>query len=365
MTSPIRHILLNPGPATTTDTVKQAQIVSDICPREAAFGDIMAEISHDLTQFVGDPAQNTAVLFGGSGTAVIEAMLSSVVGEGTLLVINNGAYGKRMVDIAKPYGITVVDFVSSFVEPIDYATLEKAVQENPGISHLAVVHHETTTGLLHDLTPLGHFCSKHDITLMVDAMSSYGAVPIGMKAMNISYLAASSNKNIQGMAGVGFVVCDNQAIETLKDQPPRSYYLDLYQQYRGFKTHHQMRFTPPVQVLYALRQAIAELKQEGVATRYKRYQACWEVLVSGLANLNLTYIVDKAHHSRLITAIHEPNIEGYAFEEMHDYLYERDITIYPGKLKETATFRIANIGDLYPKDITLFLKHLEAYLKTL
>ena len=167
------------------------------------------------------------------------------------------------------------------------------------------------------------------------------------------------------MAGVGFVICNTQALEKLKDITARSYYLDLFQQYTYFNAHRQMRFTPPTQVLYALKQAIEELKQEGIESRYKRYQDCWQVLVQGLNDLNLSYLVDPIHHSRLITAIREPQMPKYSFEDMHDYLFERDITIYPGKLKEHSTFRIANIGDLYPKDITTFLTYLASYFKGL
>lgn len=356
-----RNILLNPGPATTTDTVKYAQVVPDVCPRENEFGHLMAVISHNLTAFVGDPQRYNTVLFGGSGTAVVEAMITSAIGDGTLLVINNGAYGQRAVEIAKPYGIPVIDYKSSAVNPIDYILLEKSILENRSITHLLVVHHETTTGLLHDLVPLGQLCRQYDITLMIDAMSSYGAIPIDMAAMNISYLAASSNKNLQGIAGVGFVVCDTQMLETMKDKTARCYYLDLFQQYNYFKKYQQMRFTPPVQVLFALNQAIEELKQESIEARYKRYQGCWEVLIQGLNELKLTYLVDPTYHGRLITAIHEPQLAGYSFEAMHNYLFERNITIYPGKLKNQSTFRVANIGDLYPKDIVTFLSYLTDY----
>lgn len=359
-----RNILLNPGPATTTETVKLAQVVPDICPREAEFGALMEFVSEGLTSFVANPKDYTSVLFGGSGTAGVEAVLSSVIGEDEgVLIVNNGAYGARMCQICDAYGIHYVEFKSSKIEPINLEELEACIKEHQGfIQYLAVIHNETTTGLLNDLDPLAELTRKYGLTFIVDAMSSYAAIPIHMAKQNISYLVASSNKNIQGMAGVVFAICNKQKLQELKDKKKRNFYLDLYAQYEYFQKTKQLRFTPPVQTLYALKQAIIELQEETVEGRYERYTDNWETLLEGITRLGLTYLVAKEHHSHIITTILEPDCEGYSFDGMHDYLYARGYTIYPGKIGENNTFRIANIGALDRNDIKEFLECLEKYL---
>ena len=356
-----RNVLLNPGPATTTDTVKMAQVVSDICPREYEFGDLMEYVSEELTQIVADTSAFTTVLFGGSGTAVVESVLCSVVPhDKSIMIVNNGAYGKRMCQIAQTYDMNYREFVSSPIEPLDLEKLEKEIANSSDISHLAVIHNETTTGLLNDLDGLGALAKKYNVELIVDAMSSYAAIPIDMKKQNIAYLMASSNKNIQGMAGIGFVIVNKKMIEKVKEIKSRSFYLDLYTQYENFLKSHQMRFTPPVQTLYALKQAIIEAKEEGIENRYKRYVASWEVLTSTLRKMGLKYLVDDAFHSKIITSIFIP--EGIDFDEMHDYFYERGFTIYPGKVADFNSFRVANIGEISEYDMKDFIKLFKEYL---
>ncbi|MFC5602748.1 2-aminoethylphosphonate aminotransferase [Sporosarcina koreensis] len=359
-----RNILLNPGPATTSDTVKFAQIVPDICPRESEFGEIMRFVSSELTNLVADSEDYTTVPFGGSGTAAVEAILSSVMNDGLIVIINNGAYGKRMCEIAEAYGLDWVEYGSPVDQPIQLDQLQLFIQKQlRPVSYLAVVHNETTTGLLNDIESIGSICKENKLTMMVDAMSSFAAIPIQMNRMNISYLAASSNKNLQGMAGISFVVAKKDEVEKEKKIMPANYYLNLYAQYKHFKETGQMRFTPPVQTMYALQQAIVELKEEGVNERYERYSHCWETLIAGIKKLGLTHLVAPEHHSKIVTAIVEPACEGYNFESMHDYFYTNGITIYPGKLKDLNSFRVANIGDLTKDDIELFLTLLETYLQ--
>lgn len=356
-----RNILLNPGPATTTDTVKLAQVVADICPREKEFGDLMEYVSTELTSIVADADKYTTILFGGSGTAVVESILTSVVPhDKSVLIVNNGAYGKRMCQIASRYKMDFVEFQSSPIEPIDLEKLENEIKSNNTISHLAIIHNETTTGLLNNLDDLGAIAKKYNLELIVDAMSSYAAIPIDMQKQNISYLAASSNKNIQGMAGVGFVIAKKSSLESLKDINPRTFYLSLYEQYENFIKTHQMRFTPPVQTLYALKQAIIEAKEEGIENRYKRYSKSWKTLTNTLKEMDLSYLVDDKYHSKIITSIHMPN--GVDFDGMHDYFYERDFTIYPGKVAEFDTFRVANIGQIDSEDMGKFIELLKEYL---
>jgi len=356
-----RNILLNPGPATTTDSVKMSQVVPDICPREQEFGDLMQFVSFELTSIVADTEKYTTILFGGSGTAGVEAVLSSVIPhESKVLIINNGAYGKRMCQIAEVYDLNFIEFKSSSIEPINMQELEKIIKSDNQITHLAAIHNETTTGLLNSLDDLGSLTKKYKLEFIVDAMSSYAAVPINMMNQNIHYLCASSNKNIQGMAGVCFVISKIESLDKIENIKSRSFYLDLYSQYRNFIDNHQMRFTPPVQTLYALKQAIIEAKEEGIKERYKRYSKSWRTLTDELKKMNLKYLVKDDYHSRIITSIFIP--EDVDFNKLHDFFYERGITIYPGKVSDYDTFRVANIGDIGYRDIEAFIELLKQFL---
>lgn len=357
-----RNILLNPGPATTSDSVKMAQVVPDICPREKEFAEIFNYVAKGLTSIVADTQNYTTVLFGGSGTAAVEAILTSVIPhDKKVLIINNGAYGKRMCQIASRYKISFVEFKSSPIEAINLEALEDILKNETNLSHLALIHNETTTGLLNNLDDLGKIARKYDLELIVDAMSSYAALPINMKEQNISYLAASSNKNIQGMAGVSFVIANKKSLEALENIEPRTFYLSLYEQYKSVENTNQMRFTPPVQTIYALKQAIIEAKEEGIENRYKRYSKSWKMLTAELKKMGLKYLVEDKDHSKIITSIKIP--DNLDFDEMHDYFYERAFTIYPGKVEEFNTFRIANIGQIDEKDIFEFIELLKKYLK--
>lgn len=369
-----RNILLNPGPATTTDTVKLAQVVPDICPREKEFGEVMEYVSKELTNFVGSNDKYTTVLFGGSGTAAVEAILSSAVDDKTILIINNGAYGKRMREIAEIYNLNYIEFKSSEIEEINLGELEEIIKkhninyknaDNEFISHVAVIHHETTTGLLNDIKAIGKICKKYDIEMIVDAMSSFAGIPINMEEMNIKYLASSSNKCIQGMAGVSFIIANKEALEKTKDIKPRNLYLNMYKQYLYFIDNYQMRFTPPVQILYALKQAIIEAKEETIESRYERYKACCKILWDGLDKLKLKRLVNERASSMLLTTIVEPQIDNYNFDDLHDYLYNKSFTIYPGKISFENTFRIANIGQIYPENMIKFIEILEEYFNQL
>lgn len=364
--------MLNPGPATTTDSVKYAQVVPDICPREEEFGALVDWIQNALIKFVGTPGRHACVLIGGSGTAAVEMVLSSVVPHNSaLLVINNGDYAKRMIKIAETYKMRAIEFASPDNKEIDYPALERCIveakaelqHEKHALSHLAVVHHETTSGLLNRMEPLGALSRKHGLSLISDAMSSYAAIPIDMDSEGIDYVISSSNKNLQGMAGVGIVLCSKTALERSQHIARRNLYLNLFDQYHYFLKTKQFRFTPPVQTLYALKKAIEETMAETVSARYMRYLESYRVLRQGMVNLGFKVLVPDALSSGLITTFHEPRDARYSFTQMHDYLYRHGFTIYPGKISRHRTFRLANIGDINKKDIEDFLHLLRQYLK--
>lgn len=360
-----REVLLNPGPATTTDSVKQAQVVADICPREEEFGNMMRWICDELTTFVGSIDEYETVLFAGSGTLADEVMISSCVPkDGKLLVINNGSYGARLATIARVYNLNFDVFESSTYQPLDLNALTKVLDKG-FYTHLAAVYHETTTGLMNPIPEIGRLCHDRGIVTIIDTVSTFAAIDIDMKRDHIDFMASTSNKNIQGMAGACFVFCNRKELEKLKNEPMRTYYMNLYDQYQYFAKTKQTRFTPPVQVLYALRQAIIETKQETIAKRYERYSTCWNVLQQGVEELGLQMLVDTKYQSKLITAILEPKHEHYSFDEFHDRARDLGFTIYPGKLGNIDTFRIANIGDIQVHEMERFVQFMKEYFTSL
>jgi len=261
-----------------------------------------------------------------------------------------------------------VSLRSAATAALDLAAIDAALHagcDGRRFSHLAVVHHETTTGLLNDVAAIGTLCRSHQVDLLVDAISSYAAVPLDLAAMHVTAVAATANKNLQGMAGVAFVIASRAFFAALPATPGRSFYLSLREQYRFFAAERQMRFTPPVQTMFALKQAVLETKLEGVPARYARYTAAWEALLEGLERLGLATLVPRALQSHLLTAIQEPTAAGYAFDAMHDYCRARGYTIYPGKLAERGSFRVATIGAITAADVRGFLRVLGDYLRTL
>jgi len=360
-----REVLLNPGPSTTTDSVKYAQVVADICPRELEFGNLMEEVAEGLTEVCANPKDYITVMFGCSGTGADEAMVSSCVPpDGKLLVVDNGSYGARLAKIASVYNIDMDVFKSSTYEPIDVAALEKQMQAKK-YTTFAIVYHETTTGLLNDLATICPLAKKHGMTTICDIVSAYGGMPIDLGSLGIDFATSTSNKHIGGMAGVGFVVCKRDELLKQKDWPMRNYYLNLYDQYKYFLETKQTRFTPPVQTFYALRQAIIETKVETVQKRYERFTACWEILVKALDDIGLKMLVDRKYQSHFITAILIPNTPKYSFNALHDYAKSFNFTIYPGKLGNIDTFRIANMGDIKPEEMERFTKVLRDYMKSI
>lgn len=360
-----REVLLNPGPSTTSDSVKYAQVVADICPRELEFGNLMEQIAKDLTAFVANPNEYTTVMFGCSGTGADEAMVSSCVPpDGKLLVIDNGSYGARLAKIASVYNIDMDVFKSSTYEPIYLAAVEEQMKKAK-YTTFAMVHHETTTGLLNPVAELCGLAHKYGMTTIVDTVSSYGGMPIDLARMNIDFATCTSNKHIGGMAGIGFVVCKKSELLKQEGWPMRNYYLNLLDQYKYFLETKQTRFTPPVQTLYALRQAITETKVETIEKRYARFTACWEILVSALDKIGLKMLVDRKNQSHFITAILIPETPKYNFNELHDYARSFGFTIYPGKLGNIDTFRIANMGDIRPEEMAEFTGVLADYMHSI
>jgi len=359
-----RNILLNPGPATTTDTVKYAQVVPDICPREEEFGGLMNGIRSDLVKIAGGDKNYTTVLFGGSGTAAMDSVISSVVPPmKKILIINNGAYGERMTKIAETYNIDFIELKFEWGTKIHLEKVKSTIQKEDNLACIAMVHHETTTGMLNPVSEIGEITKNNNCTFIVDTISSFAGTPFSIKDHNIDFMMSTSNKCIQGIPGVAFVICKKSELEKIKNYPKRSFYLDLYSQYDYLEKNKQMRFTPPVQTMYALRKAIDEFFKEKAENRYKRYFENWKTLVKGMEKLGFKKILNNDEESHILTTFLEPKDENYDFKKMHDLLYEKRFTIYPGKLGDEKTFRLANMGAINKKDVEGFLIALDEALK--
>ena len=229
----------------------------------------------------------------------------------------------------------------------------------------AVVYHETTTGLLNPLEKICPMAKKYGMTTVCDIVSAYAGMPIDMEKLQIDFGAATSNKHIGGMAGIGFVVCKKDELLKQKDWPMRNYYLNLFDQYKYFEETKQTRFTPPVQTFYALRQAIIETKQETIEKRFERFTECWKILVNALKEIGLKMLVKEENQSHFITAILIPETPAYDFNNMHDFARGQGFTIYPGKLGNIDTFRIANMGDIKPEEMRRFTEILKEYMKSI
>ncbi len=358
-----RNILLNPGPGTTSNSVKNALVVADICPREKDFENLMSSVREDVVKVINGSEDYISVLFTASGTGGDEAAISSAVPLGKkILIIENGAYGTRMKEIAKTYKIDYVEYSIAYGDYPDLNKIETILTNEPEISHIAVVHHETTTGMLNPVKEIIQIAHKYNVEVIIDAMSSYAGISIDAKEWDIDYIVSTSNKCIQGMAGITFVIFKKAFIDKLKNNR-RSFYFDIYSQYMGFKNSHQMRFTPPVQIIYALRQALDEFFEETTEGREKRYTDNWNILYNGVQEIGFKPYLNYKHESKILMAIKEPDDINYSFENMHDYLYQRGFTIYPGKGAKEATFRLAVIGDLYKNDMHDFLVELKNYIK--
>jgi len=359
-----KNILLNPGPVTTTDTVKRSLVVPDICPREKEFGDLIQEIRKDLVKIAKGDENYTTVLFAGSGTAAMDSIISSIIPPNKKILITiNGSYGIRFAEIAKTYNIETVELKFEFGKKIELDKVERKLRNDDNIACVAATHHETTVGILNPIKKIGELCKKYGKIFIVDTISSFAGVPIDIKDFNIDFMMSTSNKCIQGMAGIAFVICKKSELEKLNTIRARNYYLDLYKQYLYLEENNQTRFTPPVQIMYALKQAIAEFFDEGLENRVKRYRENYRVLKEGLINLGFRFLMgDDVIESNILTTIFYLNHPSFDFNTLHDKLYERGFTIYPGKITDLNTFRIAVMGAIYKRDINNFLKNLKEVL---
>ncbi len=351
-----RNVLLNPGPGTTTDTVKYAQVIPDICPREKEFQDIMKEMREELVKIVhGSLDKYTCVPFCGSGTINIDVLVNSLVPEGKkLLVINNGAYSSRAVEVCQYYGIDYIDLKFNFDERPDLDLVRKTLEEDKDIAVVHTTHNETGTGILNPIREIGALVHEYGKVFTVDTTSTYAMIPIDMDKDNLDFVMSSAQKGLMSFTGLSFIVGNKKIIEETKNYKPRSYYCNLFLQYDFFEKTGEMHFTPPVQTIYATRQAIKEYWAEGEIPKYKRHLSIWEAIHKGKEELGFKDIIKKEWQSGMVVSFKYPNDPNWDFKKVHDYCYERGFTIYPGKVASTDTFRLCSLGAITPKDIEDF-----------
>lgn len=353
-----RNVLLNPGPATTTDTVKMAQVVPDICPREKEFAGMMKQLRNDLLRVAHAPAEKyTSVLFCGSGTINIDICLNSLLPEGKkVLVVNNGAYSSRAVEICEYYGLPHVNLKSSVFEQPDLDAVKEALDENPDVAVVYTTHHETGTGVLNPIREIGALAHGHGAIFVVDTTSSLGMIPFDMEQDNVDFCMASAQKGLMAMTGLSFIIGNEAEIRKSKDYPKRSYYCNLYLQYDFFERTGEMHFTPPVQTIYATMQALKEYFEVGEKEKFARHRRVIEAIHQGLADMGLREVIRRDIQSGLVASVLYPDDANWDFERVHDYCYDHGFTIYPGKISTTNTFRLCALGTIDQPDIEAFFK---------
>ncbi len=348
-----RKILLNPGPATTTDTVKWAQVVPDICPREQEFVEVMKEVERGLLEIVhADSQKYAAVLFCGSGTINMDICLNSLLpADKKVLIINNGAYSGRGLEICNYYHLPVIHLDFPINQQPDLEIVEKTLKENQDIALVYTTHHETGSGLLNPIRKLGEIVHRYHAVFVVDTTSTYAMRPIDIEQDNIDFLMASAQKGIMAMTGLSFVIGKISEIEKSKTYPTRSYYCNLYMQYEFMRKNGEMHFTPPVQAIYAARQAIDEYFTEGEQEKWERHSAVFRAIQSGLQELGFQIFIPEEISAGLVVAAMYPDDEHWNFNKIHDYCYERGYTIYPGKVENRGMFRLCALGAITEKEI--------------
>jgi 2-aminoethylphosphonate-pyruvate transaminase len=335
-------------------------MMQDFCTWDNDYNSIVTDIRERIVAIAQpDDSSNefTSVLMQGSGTFSVEATLGSVIPrDGKLLIGANGAYGKRIVQIAERLQIDSVVVEHPEIEAISTSRVDEALTNDSTITHVAMVHCETTTGLLNPVEEIGAIAKKHGKTYIVDAMSSFGGIEMTMNQLAADYLISSANKCVQGVPGFGFVIANRQNLQQTKGFA-RSLSLDLYDQWQEMEAKGgKWRYTSPTHIVRAFSQALTELDEEGgVAARAKRYVENQRLLADGMEQIGFQMLLPRELHSPIITSFIWPNDPAFTFERMYAAMKSRRFVIYPGKVSQADTFRIGNIGHVFPADIEQLL----------
>lgn len=359
------YLLLTPGPLTTSPTVKRV-MMRDFCTWDDDYNSIVTDIRHRLVRLAGGDDTYTSVLMQGSGTFAVESTIGTAIPEGgKLLAINNGAYGSRIAQIAARLRISCVEMTLPETTAASADEVEACLGADVAITHVALVHCETTTGLLNPATEIGRVVKDHGRIFILDAMSSFGGIPMSIDNLGADYLISSANKCIQGVPGFGFVIARRSALEACAGQA-RSLSLDLYDQWRQMEDQGgKWRFTSPTHVVRAFAQALDELDAEGgVAVRYARYCENQRLLSSGMRARGFQPLLPDDLQSPIITSFLYPD-NTFSFRAFYDALKRLGFVIYPGKISQADTFRIGTIGHVFPADIDRLLVAVDAAVREL
>jgi 2-aminoethylphosphonate-pyruvate transaminase len=343
-------------------------MLRDVGSWHSEFNAIVADVRERLLAIAGVSRDDgyEAILMQGSGTFGVEAVVSSVVPrDGKLLVLANGAYGERILRMTEHARIDAAVLRHPHDTPTVAADVATALDADPSITHVAVVHCETTTGLINPIKAIGRVVSDARRSYIVDAMSSFGAVPIDIRNASIDYLISSANKCLEGVPGLSFIIARREALLATEGSA-RSLSLDILGQLRGFESNGLFRFTPPTHVILALRQAIAELEQEGgVAARGARYRHNHKTLVEGMLALGFRPYLRPEVQGYTITAFYYRDHPAFDFDRFYGMLADRGMIIYPGKLTEVACFRIGSIGRIFEGDVRELLAAIKESMQEL
>lgn len=354
--------LFTPGPLTTSLTVKQAML-HDLGSRDTEFIRVVREIRHELLKLAeADGRGYETILMQGSGTFGIESVIGSITPpDGKWLFVVNGAYGQRMLQIAKTLKIAASDVSFPESRPAVAEAIAMALDHDSAITHIGAVHCETTTGLLNPIQEIGRVAARHRKILFVDAMSSFGAVSIPVADWSIDFLVSSSNKCIEGVPGFSYVLARRDLLEQIMRSTQsagfaRSLSLNLLAQWRGLEADGQFRFTPPTHAILAFRQALAELAAEGgVAGRAARYRHNCEILITGMRELGFIAYLRPEDQGYIITSFRYPDHPNFDFNRFYELLNNKGFVIYPGKVSDAACFRIGTIGRIFEDDLRALL----------
>ncbi len=359
-----KYKLLTPGPLTTTETVKK-EMLFDHCTWDDDYKKITLSIREKLLELahVSEP-EYTVVLMQGSGTFGVEAVLTSVLGEGeTLLIAANGAYGERMGDIAAHGKIPYLMYREQYDKVPSAERIQAILEEHPEITHVSMVHSETTSGILNDIASVAKVVKAAGRTFIVDAMSSFGGVDIPVGELGIDFIISSANKCIQGVPGFSFIICRRDKLIESKGKA-RSLSLDLYDQWETMNKDGKWRFTSPTHVVLAFAQALKEMEEEGgIPARAKRYRENNRLLIEKMEAMGIRPYIGEEYQGPIITTFFYPEHHQFSFQNMYQYIKDRGYAIYPGKVTDADTFRIGNIGEIYREDIEKLCQIMKEFLE--
>lgn len=348
--------LFTPGPLTTSRSVKQAML-RDLGSRDFAFVNLVKDVRQRLLALAGVAAPDyECVIMQGSGTYSVEAVISSAVAaHSKLLAISNGAYGQRIIQIAKVHKIDATTLIYPEDAKPTAADVEAALVQDPALTHVALVHSETTTGMINPIDEIGAVVKRHRRRFIVDAMSSFGGMPIEPEKTGIDFLVSSANKCVEGVPGFGLILASRAALLECEGRA-RSLSLDVFGQWKALEASGQFRFTPPTHALLAFHQALDELVAEGgVIARAQRYSKNYQTLVAGMRSLGFKEYLQPQDQGHIIVSFRFPDHPRFEFEEFYSRLSDKGYVIYPGKVSNADCFRIGCIGRLFPADFAALL----------